>query len=133
MSGLDVAVRPILENNSEVLNGRYVIKKALSERCFIAHCPMTGQDVIIKGILLEENIEQWIDLPLHTNVITAFDQFQFDNKQFQITEYVSQSRNMYEYIASMKLNLALSVPKAYLETIFDCATQMAIALEFSHS
>lgn len=80
MSGLDVAVRPILDNNTSVNNGRFVIKKALSERCFIAHCSLSSQDVVIKGILNEENIQTWIDLPLHTNIITCFEQFTHDNK-----------------------------------------------------
>lgn len=40
---------------------------------------------------------------------------------------------MYSFVESLKLNLGLGVPADYIETIFDCITQLAIGLEFAHS
>ncbi len=31
-------------------------------------------EMMLKAINVEENIQRWIDLPPHTNVVTAFDQ-----------------------------------------------------------
>ena len=33
----------------------------------------------------------------------------------------------------MKLNLALTVPKDYLELIYDCIMQMTVALDYAHN
>ena len=41
--------------------------------------------------------------------------------------------NMYQYVESLKLNLGLGVSAEYIETIFDCVTQLTIGLEFAHS
>ena len=55
------------------------------------------------------------------------------NNLFQLTEYSGlTSIDLYRYIESLKLNLALSVPRHYLELIYDCVIQLAIGLEFAH-
>ena len=40
---------------------------------------------------------------------------------------------MYQYIDSLDLNLGISVPLHYIETIYDCIIQLTMALEFSHN
>lgn len=56
-----------------------------------------------------------------------------DKNLFQLTEFSGiTSIDMYRHIESMQLNLALSVPRSYLELIYDCVIQLAIGLEFAH-
>jgi len=45
----------------------------MSERCFIAYHEDFKEDFILRCIQDEENIQKWIDLQTHTNVVTAFD------------------------------------------------------------
>jgi hypothetical protein len=39
---------------------------------------------LLKAIPMEENIQRWIDLPPHTNVVTAFDTLNHDGKVFSL-------------------------------------------------
>jgi len=78
----------------------------------------------LKCIGLDENIQRWIDLPTHTNVVTAFDQFHHDSKTFQLTE-LGHGGNVYQYIESLNLNLAITVPQHYMELIYDCIIQLS--------
>lgn len=41
-------------------------------------------DLLLKAIPNEENIQRWIDLPPHTNVVTAFDTLNHDGKVFSL-------------------------------------------------
>lgn len=55
------------------------------------------------------------------------------NNKFQLTEFSGvTSIDLYRYIESMHLNLALKVPRDYLELIYDCIIQLAIGMEFAH-
>jgi serine/threonine protein kinase len=66
-------------------------------------------------------------------VVTAYDQFMHEKNKFQLTEFSGEnSIDLYRYIETMKLSLGLSVPKFYLEMIYDCIIQLAIGLEFMH-
>ena len=40
---------------------------------------------------------------------------------------------MYQYIDSLRLNLAINVPLTYIETIYDTIIQLTMALEFAHN
>lgn len=41
---------------------------------------------MLKCIPPEEDLNRWLELPSHTNIVTCFDQFQHDGKMFQLTE-----------------------------------------------
>lgn len=78
------------------------------------------EDLVVKCIHENEYVQQWIDIPSHTNVVTCYDQFEHDKNQFQLTEYCGPDTiDMYRLIDQKKLNLALKVPKEYLELIYD--------------
>ena len=70
------------------------MKKILSERAFIAYHDDFKDDFLLKRIANDEHLSKWIDLPTHTNVVTVFDTFMHDGKQFQLTE-ITNSGNMY--------------------------------------
>ena len=40
---------------------------------------------------------------------------------------------MYQHILSLRLDLAIDVPRSYLELIYDVAIQLATGLDFAHS
>lgn len=133
MSGLDVAVRPILDLNTLLWNNILAVKGILTEKCFLVDHDELKEDLVIKSIPENENIKQWIELPSHTNIVTAYDQFEHDKNIFQLTEYWGQDAiDMYRYIDKMRLNLALQVPRDYLELIYDATIQLAIGLESMH-
>ncbi len=88
--------------------------------------------MLLRCIPNDENIKSWVELPAHTNVVTAFDSFVHDNRQFQLTEYTNGG-NMYQYIEGLNLNLALQVPSFFLEIVYDCIIQLAMAMEYAHS
>lgn len=133
MSGLDVAVKPILDLNTELWNNIMIVKGIMTEKCFLVGHEELNEDLIIKCIPEDENIQKWIDLPSHTNIVTAYDQFKHDKNEFQLTEYCGpNSIDLYRYIDSMKLSLGITVPRHYLELIYDCVIQLAIGLEFAH-
>ena len=64
--------------------------------------------------------------------MTAFDALEHDSKQFSLCE-ITNGGNMYQHIESLGLNLALTVPLTYIESIYDCALQLAMGLEFAHN
>lgn len=65
-------------------------------------------------------------------MVTAFDSIPHDGKLFSLQENTNGG-NMYQYIESLGLNLAITVPMSYIELIYDCAIQLAMGLEFAHS
>ena len=133
MSGLDIAVKPILDLNTVLLNGILVVKQIFTEKWFLVDHEELKEDLAIKWIPEDEDIKQWIDLPSHTNIVTAYDQFTHDKYKFQLTEYwVPKSIDLYRHIEKMKLNLGIQVPRSYLEMLFDCTIQLAVGLEFAH-
>ena len=56
MTGLDVAVRPVLEHGAKLLNGKITVKKILSERHFIAWHDDFKEDFLLTCIPNDENI-----------------------------------------------------------------------------
>jgi serine/threonine protein kinase len=88
--------------------------------------------LLLKALPNDENIQRWIDIPPHTNVVTCFDTIPHDGKLFSLCE-CTNGGNMYQYIESLQLNLAINVPISYIELIYDCAIQLATGLEFAHN
>ena len=46
---------------------------------------------------------------------------------------MTNTGNMYQYIEKLNLNLAMNVPQTYIETIYDCAIQLTLGLEYAHN
>ena len=51
------------------------MKKLVSETEFIVYHTELRTDLVLKQILYDEDLASWIELPAHTNIITAFDTF----------------------------------------------------------
>lgn len=51
---------------------------------------------------------------------------------FSLTE-ATNGGDMYQYIDSLNLNLAINVPHQYIETIYDCIIQLTLGMEFAHN
>ena len=75
MSGLDIAVKPILDINTLLCNNILSVKGILTEKWFVVDHEELKEELVIKCIPEEEDISQWIDLPSHTNIVTAYDFF----------------------------------------------------------
>lgn len=56
----------------------------ITERSFLVYSEDFKDDLLLKAIPNEENIQKWIDLPPHTNVVTAFDAIPHDGKLFSL-------------------------------------------------
>jgi serine/threonine protein kinase len=71
--------------------------------------------------------------------VTALDSFRAkgpsgESHHFSMTEMTHEGNpNMYQYIESLNLNLAIDVPRSYLELIYDLAIQLSTALDFAHT
>ena len=82
----------------------------------------------------EEDIKNWVNLQTHSNIVTAFDSFidEMSGHQFSMVE-VNNGGRIYDHIKSLELDLAIDVPRSYLETLYDVAIQLATGLDFAHS
>lgn len=80
------------------------------------------QEFMARKIHPNEDISKWIDLQTHSNIVTAFDTFfeETTNSTYSMIE-LTNAGNMYQYIKSLKLDLAIEVPKSYRERIYDVA------------
>ena len=89
---------------------------------------------MLKRVDADENIAEWIDMQMHSNIVTAFDQFDDieTGYKFYMAE-VTNKGNMYHYIESLQLKLAEDVPQSYLELVYDVAIQLATGLDFAHA
>lgn len=101
--------------------------------CIIYHEDFR-QEFIIRQIPDEEDISNWIDLQTHTNVTTAFDSFieEVSGCHFSMVENTTGG-NIFNYIKKMNLNLAIDVPRSYIEMIYDVAIQLATGMDFAHN
>lgn len=106
----------------------------LSLQRFVVYHEDFRQEFVVQKIGQEENIEQWVDLQAHSNIVTAFDQFTDDmmENRYSMCEH-AQGGSMFGHIKSLNLNLSIDVPKSYIEKIYDIAIQMASALDFAHN
>ena len=80
----------------------------------------------MRQITDEEDITKWIDIQTHSNIVTAFDSFreELSGAHFSMTEN-NNGGNIFSHIKSLNLNLAIDVPRSYIEMIYDVAIQLA--------
>ena len=105
------------------------MKKVLNEKTFIVFHDDFKEEFVLRNIPNDEKLNRWIDLPPHTNIVTAFDVLTHDGKQFSLCENTNGG-TVYSYIETLNLNLALNVPQSYIELIYDCAIQLAPSMLF---
>lgn len=72
MSGLQVAVQPLLDPGAVLLN-LYRVQQPLSEKCFVVINEEMGVKQVVKGLTDGFDVHAWIDLPSHTNIVTCYD------------------------------------------------------------
>ncbi len=104
----------------------------MNDKQFMVYHDDFKEEFCLKCITNDENLQSWVDLPSHTNIVTCLDSFFHDGKQFQLTEFTNEGY-MYQYIQSLRLDLALQVPMQYMETIYDCIIQLSLGMEFAHN
>lgn len=46
---------------------------------------------------------------------------------------INNNGRIFDFIKSQELDLAIDVPRSYLETIYDVAIQLATGLDFAHN
>lgn len=110
------------------------MKHVICDTAFIIYHEDFRQEFIIRQIADDEDITRWIDLPTHTNISTAFDSFkdEISGCHFSMVE-ANNGGNIFGYIRRLNLNLAIDVPRSYIETIYDVAIQLAQGLDFAHN
>lgn len=101
------------------------------------------QEFVMRQIHEEEDLEVWINMVAHSNIVTCVDQFKDMNTalRFQLVE-TNNGGNMYSKIQSLidgkyqgveKLNLNEWVPVEYIEMVYDCTIQLVTAMDFAHN
>ena len=92
----------------------------MPKNTFVVYHEDFRQDFIVKQVDNRENLGKWVDLQTHSNIVTCFDCFTEKNEtlKFALTEKTNGG-TMYDYIASLGLDLALGVPNSYRELIYD--------------
>lgn len=123
-----------LQVGQRIMGGRAVIRAILSETSFVLFHEDFRQEFMARKIADDEDINDWVNLQQHSNIVTAFDKF-FEEKTgwwYAMVE-LTNAGNMYQYIASLNLNLGIDVSKEYRERIYDVAIQLATALDFAHN
>ena len=135
--GIDgVIMKPILEYGQKLLNDMLVVKKIISETEFIVYHEELRTKLVMKSIALDENLDKWIRLTPHTNVINCFHTFDHQEGdkvfRFSLAEMTKQG-DMYKYVDSLNLNLGIRIPNSYIETIYDCMIQLTLGIEHAHN
>ena len=46
---------------------------------------------------------------------------------------INNNGSIFSYIKGLELDLAIDVPRSYLETVYDVAIQLATGLDFAHN
>ncbi len=89
---------------------------------------------MIKQISDNEDIDRWIDMNAHSNIVTCFEAFRDEETglRFQMTELHNEG-TMYDYIQKLGPNLNLDVSRNYRELVFDVAIQIATGLDAAHN
>ena len=95
---------PILDFSTDLSMYNLSINHILAVDEFIVYHQTLRQNLSLK--LIEktpaeaDDISNWIDLPGHSNVVTAFDQLKHDKHEFALTECSNEGPlgNMYKYI-----------------------------------
>ena len=91
-----------------------------------------------------EDIQKWIDLVAHSNIVTAVDSFRDIDRsvRFQLVEH-NNGGNMYAKLQSLydnkdnclkeRLNLNEWIPLEYIEMVYDATIQIVTAIDFAHN
>ena len=110
------------------------MKKVVNKSTFIVYHEDFRQEFFLKEIPDNEDVSNWINVQTHTNIVTAFDQFvdAESGHKFVMSE-MTNGGNMYQYIESLQLDLAMDVPRSYLELVYDVGIQLATAMDFAHA
>lgn len=110
------------------------VKRIVSETSFLVYHDDFRQDFLIKQIHDDEDINRWIDMHAHSNIVTAFESFRDKETgfRFQMTEMYNGG-NMFDYIRSLNLDLSLDVTRKYREHVFDVAIQVATGMDAAHN
>ena len=92
----------------------------MSDTAFIIYHEDFRQEFIVRKISDEEDLTNWINLQTHSNIVTAFDSFidEMSGCKFSMSEINNHGR-IFDYIKSLDLDLAIDVPRSYLETLYD--------------
>ena len=106
----------------------------ICDTAFVVYHEDFRQEFVIRQVPDEENITKWIDLQTHSNITTAFDSFtdEMSAAHFSMVE-VNNGGNIFQHIKRLNLNLAIDVPRSYIEMIYDVAIQLASGLDFAHN
>ena len=106
----------------------------ICDTAFVIYHEDFRQEFVIRKIDDNEDLTKWIDLQTHTNIATAFDSFrdEMSSAHFSMVES-NNGGNIFNYIKRLNLNLAIDVPRSYIETIYDVAIQLAQGMDFAHN
>ena len=94
----------------------------MNDTTFVIYHEDFRREFVIKCVDHSEDIQKWVDLQAHSNVITAFDIFieTVSASKFTMVEH-NNGGNIFSHIKSLNLDLAIDVPKSYIEKIYDVA------------
>jgi hypothetical protein len=120
--------------NQRLHGDKLLVKHILDKSTFVAYHEDFRQDFLLKQIADNEDLERWIELTAHSNIVTCFEAFRDSETglRFQMTE-MHNGGTMYEYIRKLNLNLNLDVSRRYRELVFDVAIQIATGLDAAHN
>ena len=71
----NIILKPILDYDKKLMRGQMTVKQIMAADEFIVYHEGIRQELQIKAIDIFEDITKWLDLPSHSNIVTAFDQF----------------------------------------------------------
>lgn len=61
-------------------NGKVVVINSLTDKSFEVEHMELDEVMIVKNIPDDEDILKWVSMPSHTNIVTAYDNFEYDGK-----------------------------------------------------
>ena len=110
------------------------MKHVLNDTAYIIYHEDFRREFVIRSIPDGEDISKWIELQTHSNIVTAFHSFieTVSGCHFSMVENNNDS-NIFNHIKGLDLDLAIDVPKSYIEKIYDVAIQLATGLDFAHN
>lgn len=78
---------------------------------------------MLKYVQPEDTVKEWIDVPTHINIVTAYDEIDHNDKRFVLME-MSNYGDVAKYVSSLNFNFAKQIPKSYVQMIFDFFIQV---------
>lgn len=84
-----IILKPILEYNSKICSDKLIVRKILSNDEFIVYAEELRAHLYLRKCDLEEDYTAWLQLPMHTNVVTLFETIDDPEKEarFIATEF----------------------------------------------